>query len=233
MKEKKVHMNETAVAQHYGLPTGYIDLSQSFDVASLFACCKYDKEQGTWTPATSGEGVIYVVDVRMIPLGHGPKPICLQPFPRPSEQWGWVHEVTLGDDFDNLPYVKKFIFRHEANSSRKILENFHNGADLFPPDPMAVIADKIMEAQGVPVAVARKSIDDLIEDPQGLLDASFGDVVTMIEREKNVTVVDGRVNIIDDQTRNEIATGWAQRRDAFFEGIGFRLTRTSRDIPTA
>jgi hypothetical protein len=179
------------------------------------------------------KAVIYVLDVRMIPLGHGPKPICLQPFPRPSEQWGWVHEVTLGDDFDNLPYVKKFIFRHDANSSRTLLANFHDGKDLFPRDPMAVIADKIIGAKEFPLAIARKAIDDLIGDPQGLPDATFDDVVSMIESEKHVSIVSRPIDVIDGQTRDNIATAWANRREAFFEGIGFGMIRTSRDAQTS
>ncbi len=233
MKENKIHMNETAVAQHYGLPTGYIDLSQSFDVACFFACCQYDNTQGTWAAAPSGEGVIYVVDVRNIPLGHGPKPICLQPFPRPSEQWGWVHEVTLGDDFDNLPYVKKFIFRHNESSSRKILERFDHGRTLFPRDPLAVVADKIRHAKEVPLGVAQKSIQDLIDDPQGLPGAILDDLLDILSTEKNVTIVNRSVDVIDDRTRNEMVTGWAQRKDTFFKGIGigFRVTRTSKSVP--
>lgn len=226
MKEKKVYMDETAVAQHYGLPTGYIDLSQSFDVASFFACCKYDRERGTWGAVASGEGVIYLVDQRMIPLGHGPKPICLQPFPRPSEQWGWVHEVTLGDDFDNMPYVKKFIFRHNERLSQRILKHFHDGADLFPPDTMAVVADKIMNAREIPLSVARKTIEGLVEDPQGLPDMSIEDILIMIAKETNLTIVDSRVIIIDDRIRAEIAAGWEQRKGEFFRGIGFKVTRT-------
>jgi hypothetical protein len=42
LKEKRIFLDEMAVAQHYGLPTGYIDLTQSFDVAAFFACCRYD-----------------------------------------------------------------------------------------------------------------------------------------------------------------------------------------------
>ena len=227
-REKKVHMEETAVAQHYGLPTGYIDLSQSFDVASFFACCRYDRSRGSWSPIASGEGVMYVVDQRMVPLEHGPKPIGLQPFPRPSEQWGWVHEVRLGDDFDNLPYVKKFIFRHNEDAAQRILERFHFGADLFPPDPMAVVADRIMNAREIPLSVAKKTVHDLVEDPQGLLGSTTTDILTMITTERNVRVVDSDVAIIDDELRSEIAAGWEQRKAAFLEGVGFRLTRSAK-----
>lgn len=172
-----------------------------------------------------------MVDVRMTPLGQGPKPICLQPLPRPSEQWGWVHEVTLGDDFDNRPYVKKFIFRHDGDSSRRVFWKFRGGADLFPPDPMSIVADKIMQARVVPLAVASKTIRDLIDDPLGLPDASVDDVLSLIATEKTVTVVDGPVSVVDAQRARDIETAWTRRRDTFLNGIGIRLVRTDPDAP--
>jgi hypothetical protein len=109
-------MDEVAVAQHYGLPTGYIDLTQSFEVASFFACCEYDRETKSWNPAGEAEGVVYVLDQRELPRCGIIKPINLQVFPRPSEQWAWTCELTLGDDFDKLPFVKKFLFKHNFRS---------------------------------------------------------------------------------------------------------------------
>lgn len=226
MKQKKLHLNETAVAQHYGIPTGYIDLSQSFDVASFFACCRYDQKNHTWEPVASGEGVIYVIDQRMVPLGLGAKPICLQPFPRPSEQWAWVHEVVLGDDFDKMPYVKKFIFRHDKNASQRILNKFSHGVTLFPPDHLATVANKVNKAQEASLSVALKVIKGLINDPQGLPGRLTQEILDMVKRETNITILDIHPTIIDDQIRIEMQTAWNQRKDSFLNGIGHRLVRT-------
>lgn len=224
MKANGVFMDETAVAQHYGMPTGYIDLTQSFDIASFFACCKFENKE--WTPVTSGEGVIYILDQRRIPPGHGPKLIGLQPFPRPCEQWGWVHEVTLGDDFDSLPYVKKFIFRHDKKSSRRIFEKCQLGRALFPPDELATVAYKIMQAKEVPLNVACRTIEGLINDPLGLPGNTEEDILDMIAMELQVAAVDTPPIVVTDEIRTKMRVSWEQRKGSFFEGIGFRLTRT-------
>jgi FRG domain len=124
MNQQKLSIDEVAVAQHYGLPTGYVDLTQSFDVATFFACCRYDINSHRWEPAVSGEGVIYAVDWTRTPFRDAISPIYLQVFPRPSEQWGWTHELHLGQDFDKLPHVTKLIFKHDAELSSKILQHF-------------------------------------------------------------------------------------------------------------
>ena len=137
LKERRIFVDEMAVAQHYGLPTGYIDLTQSFEVAAFFACCRYDFTDKSWTPVADGEGVIYAVHWRTVPPGHFIRPINLQSFPRPSEQWGWTCELRLGDDFDKLPFVQKFIFKHDLEASRRIFARFSGGKDLFPSDPLS------------------------------------------------------------------------------------------------
>lgn len=227
MEQQKIYLDETAVAQHYGLPTGYIDLSQSFDVSAFFACCEYNKHHQKWSPVGSGEGVVYVLDQRLLPLGMGPKPICMQPFPRPSEQWGWVHELTLGDDFDSQPYVKKFIFKQNLQASQRVFEKFDRGGALFPPDPLATVADKILASSQVPLNVALKTIQGIVKDPLGLYGESTQDVVDMIEREARVTISTAPDSILDDKVQAEMHLVWNQRKGAFLNGVGYRLTRSN------
>ena len=217
-----------AVAQHYGLPTGYIDLSQSFDVASFFACCRYNKQSKKWEAVTEGEGIIYVLDRRKFPPGIGPKAICLQPFPRPSEQWGWVHEVTLGEDFDSLPHVRKFIFKHDFNESKEILEKFQYGNILFPFDPLAKLADRIMESKSIPSSIARNVINDLLADPQGLPGISPERILSMIAEAKAITFTDALLTIIDNQLDREMHDGWEKQKGNFLNGRGILLVRTVR-----
>lgn len=61
-------------------------------------------------------------------------------FARPSEQWGWVHEMILGEDFDKLPWVIKAVFRHYLGASCELFERFNKGNALFPPDPLGDLA---------------------------------------------------------------------------------------------
>lgn len=157
----------------------------------------------------------------------GPKPICMQPFPRPSEQWGWVHELTLGDDFDSQPYVKKFIFKQNLQASQRVFEKFDRGGALFPPDPLATVADKILASSQVPLNVALKTIQGIVKDPLGLYGESTQDVVDMIEREARVTISTAPDSILDDKVQAEMHLVWNQRKGAFLNGVGYRLTRSN------
>ena len=221
-------VDENAIAQHYGLPTGYIDLSQSFDVASFFACCEYNAACSTWKPRNEGYGVIYAVDMSRTPVTGPTKPIALQPFPRPSEQWGWVHEVLMGEDFDALPHVRKFIFKHDSCASTRILERFDSGAKLFPPDPLSDVADTIIQSREIPKEIGRSVVEDLIEDGFGLPGERWQDVLTMVSGHKGVEFLSSSVQLImRSRMISDMDAIWERRKDAFFRGIGVRLVRST------
>ena len=91
-----------ALAQHYGIPTGYMDLSESFDVSCFFATCYVDKAR-TWQPRTEGVGVMYLLPTERIPIRPDVlQPIGLQVLPRPREQFGWVIVCGIGSDFEDI-----------------------------------------------------------------------------------------------------------------------------------
>ena len=229
MSDERIVFDKTAVAQHYGLPTGYIDLSQSFEVSSFFACCKYDSTRRKWQPVQEGEGVVYMVDRTQTPVGEFVKPICLQPFPRPSEQWGWVHEILLGQDFDTFPHVRKFIFKHDAAASQRILERFDQGAALFPPDPLSKVADRIKQSHEIPMVVSMGVVKDLINDPFGLPGEQAQGVLAMVEQETGVTFLEScDVLVMDNRVIGDMNANWTQRKIPLSdgEGIGVRLVRT-------
>ena len=91
-----------ALAQHYGIPTGYMDLSESFDVSCFFATCYPDKA-GKWHPRTEGTGIMYLLPTERIPVRPEVlQPIGLQVLPRPREQFGWVIVCGIGGDFEEI-----------------------------------------------------------------------------------------------------------------------------------
>jgi FRG domain len=59
-KEERFEIDRMALAQHYELPTGYIDLSESLEVALFFACCEF--QNGRWQPLSKGRGILYRID---------------------------------------------------------------------------------------------------------------------------------------------------------------------------
>ena len=225
LRAKRVFLDEMALAQHYGLPTGYIDLTQSFDVASFFACCRYDSQQELWLPVADGEGVVYSVFWRAVPNDYAIRPINLQFFPRPSEQWGWTCELHLGDDFDKLPFVHKFVFKHDLAASQRILVKFSQGRALFPDDPLSELADKIMDSSILPLNVAERIAKDLIDDPQGKPGSTLKDIFYLL-REVAGVKLSSDIMIPDlPVIVSKLDNVWNHKRDSFFEGIGFQLVR--------
>jgi hypothetical protein len=140
---RSIKMNNFAIAQHYGMPTPYLDLTQSIEIASFFACCEY--RDNAWQPKVTGKGVMY---------SFGPMSNCelfgLVTFSRPVLQKAWFVFLPFGVDFEKLPQVKKFVFNHTLEGARHYLEMFNFGKDLFPEDPAADIAKDIVTSGSIP-----------------------------------------------------------------------------------
>jgi hypothetical protein len=233
MTEQRIWIDELAVAQHYGLTTQYIDLTQSLDVASFFACCRYDAATREWLPMSDGEGVIYAIDRTLtVPDPEGDtlpcKPINLQPFPRPSEQWGWTYEAKLGEDFDSAPHVWRFLFRHDVGLSQAILNHFDGGKALFPPDPTADLAERIVRTNVLPLTLATAVAATLLPGPAND-DALIAAFVAEASRHGGVTFATGVPDPLDKALREELERVWQARSPEFLQqGIGMRLVRTRR-----
>jgi FRG domain len=120
--EERIDINTQAVAQHYGLPTTFIDLTESPSVAAFFATCaiRRGRKPGELlcSPLSEGVGILYRVRMPNLPFGSC-RPIGLQPFPRPKEQWAWTYELWLGKDFQDprcseQPCVESILFHQSA-----------------------------------------------------------------------------------------------------------------------
>jgi len=118
-KQENIHLNRLARAQHYEIPTGYLDLTHSFDVAAFFATCR--RTPSGWEPIGDSEpepGIVYRVEFDRMKnalelfMALGP-----QPLPRPYEQRAWVAELPLVDSFDGWPIVFVIQFKHNESVS--------------------------------------------------------------------------------------------------------------------
>jgi hypothetical protein len=162
--EAPLFVDHVAIAQHYGLRTGLLDLTESVNVAAFFATNELLRD-GRWVPATDGWGVIYRLSV---PRSRSPQeaekdlewmsPIGYQPFPRPNEQWAWAYELGITQDFWTLPDVEAFMFPHIADESRRWHERFSCGSVLFPPDDLADVATDVNNATELPFDLADRLI---------------------------------------------------------------------------
>ncbi|WP_404549006.1 FRG domain-containing protein [Dyella jejuensis] len=111
-KANRLYLPELELAQHYGIPTALLDLSESIEVALFFATHEF--KDGMFHPCTSGTGILYMVDRTRVPKGLVSRFISVasQPFLRPLSQWAWTCELLMGECFEDCPSLGAIEFEH-------------------------------------------------------------------------------------------------------------------------
>lgn len=166
--QQHLSLDPIALAQHYGIPTGYLDLTDDFNVSAFFATCR--KTKNGWQPVDTGIGVVYRVNLNRLqtPFGRymqlGP-----QQLPRPSEQCAWVTELPLCHAFEGWPNVGMLQFQHDRHVGEHFLEMYSGGERLFPLDPLADVAAEILACREIPVDIVEAALDSFANDPIGIL----------------------------------------------------------------
>ncbi|WP_259066815.1 FRG domain-containing protein [Mucilaginibacter sp. X4EP1] len=226
LKERSFLMDTMALAQHYELSTALLDLTQSAEVGAFFACCKY--ENGNYVPVGEGEGVFYLIDLRLMPgENRSINAIGQQLFPRPAEQWGWTFELSMGEDFDASPYVIKFIFKHSMEQSEKIFKKFNSGSTLFPDDPLKELANAIKNIDSVPLAHVTAMIKNLMSDEKGLMGTDMDEIIANLR--KYVIITDNEPLLLNADLVTRLQSALDLRKEDFLKSVGFRLVRTQKD----
>jgi hypothetical protein len=194
--DQQLDLDEIALAQHYGIPTAYLDLTDDFNVSAFFATCHETKEG--WEPVDIGVGIIYRVALKALenPFGHY-KPLGPQQLPRPAEQAAWVTELPLCHSFEMWPGVTTLQFEHDSRIGEHFLEMFDGGRSLFPSDPLADVAAEILACREIPADLVDMALNSFIGDPYGLL----GEQIPSIRKEiaKLARLVNSRRLLSDQQ----------------------------------
>jgi len=166
--QQKLDLDAIAVAQHYGIPTGYLDLTDDFCVAAFFATCRHVSMR--WEPMNSGMGIVYRSTLKSLssPFGRF-VPLGPQPLPRPSEQCAWVTELPLCHSFEWWPDVASLRFEHDRAVGEYFLKMFEGGEKLFPKDPLAEIAAEILSCREIPTDIVDAALDSFANDPLGIM----------------------------------------------------------------
>lgn len=138
LEDNDLFVNYEALAQHYGIATNMMDMTNSPLVAAFFATTGYDPIVDRYYPIlhTVSKGVIYFSPTgslmnfsnrnRIWPIGQ-------EALRRPGEQRAFAMTMDEQSDFNMLA----FPFWHDPHSSLKVWDMTHGGQLLFPYDPMA------------------------------------------------------------------------------------------------
>ena len=158
------------LAQHYGLETSWLDITNDFKVALFFACCRWDNEQGKWFPLTKAEteqnektqyGVLFHIPQDRVmmeqalyeyntiadksgsdPL-HAILPIGFQPFRRCDMQTGYGIQMQSPYPLQDDISFEKLHFRHDEKLSQWIYEEMDGGRKVYPQEGLNDFSDVI------------------------------------------------------------------------------------------
>jgi len=215
-------LDPIALAQHYGIPTGYLDLTDDFNVSAFFATCRATNRG--WETVESGIGVVYRVILKKLdnPFGQY-MPLGPQQLPRPTEQCAWVAELPLFHSFEGWPDVSMAQFHHDKRVGEHFLNMFAGGNRLFPPDPLADVAAEILACHEVPADLVEAALDSFARDPCGLRTEQLPSLRKEITQ--LATLVNNRRLLTDQNVSSLLANSeWRERMLADAK-VKWRLVR--------
>ncbi len=147
-----------ALAQHYGFATNYVDTTTDFSVAMFFAYTKYNN--GCYHPITDFEEyspVLYVTQIQnfIFPTSKNNCEIVgFQSTLRPLTQKAMAIDCQ---DYVNLKSsFRKIELPKDASYALGIYNSFHKGAKLFPREPVALIAQEIIDSKHINIEILKK-----------------------------------------------------------------------------
>ena len=149
------------LAQHYGLETKWLDITNDFKTALFFACCYFEDDK--WKPLTIGQtevcdkrkyGVIFHApqwNVNALNLSmyfdkessRSVLPIGYQPFRRCAAQTGYGICMNREEPLQDEIIFEKLHFRHDEKLSKWIYEEMDCGKEIYPMEGLNEFDDII------------------------------------------------------------------------------------------
>lgn len=157
---KRSEFNFSAVAQHYGFKTNFLDITNRLRVALFFACCIKEKDK-PWRPLNKHDfistdfadgryGVLFIQD-RFRCGTNLVKPIGYQPFLRCHSQYGYFIRMRSEWDLqDTASGFTMLCFKHDEKFCRYIFELNEKGRAIYPDATDSIFIptfDKIRETK--------------------------------------------------------------------------------------
>lgn len=145
LKSANLYVNYDGLAQHYGIETDMLDLTNSPLVAAFFATTEYDPLKDEYRPVEDcvSIGCIYFLSLGAHFNGFNNNtdgdiwPVGMEALRRPSEQRGYTMRLKEGQDFNTISGdIMCFRFIQNKDWSYRIFAATGGGKLLFPYDPM-------------------------------------------------------------------------------------------------
>lgn len=144
--QRMIVVDMVPLAQHYGFPTEYMDITNNKWVAAFFAVTKFcdDKYEPVDEYFDDGVGVLYVSS----PSKDDPisqqfwmtdklQALGFQYFSRPTKQYSMVFRMEEGEDFNQYPAWRKILFRHDKKASDIVYQMSWRQKRWFPLDALS------------------------------------------------------------------------------------------------
>lgn len=195
LPEVKLYLNNNfwyepwALAQHYGFATPMIDLTNEIAVAAFFATHKYDFVSKSYRLMKEGVGRIRCQKgTAFDPDCQKVRPIGVQPFMRPSNQYGLGYWIPENEDFAQQSISVEF---DQDESVNKRLEVAMGGPEtvFFPNEYISQMAS-VIKLENV---VTNKAIKAFAEDKPYLKPQPGLDEIRDTLKRKGVFIVDAPV----------------------------------------
>lgn len=224
-RENSIEVDYDALAQHYGIPTFWLDITSSIDIACFFAVAHFDRD-GNITPSDDGTGVLYRVHWRSFdePQRYFTS-ITHSPASRPGRQHGWSIGLQRQTDFNAQEFVEPFEFTHDRACSQRILARL--AIHLFPQDSITNVAKTLISApavtmEGIKAALARDGCPhEKIESMSNVWGERLCNGLNLdVYLDEEFALTEAQ---IDEGNRDANVA-----RKEFFTEVGFRLVRESK-----
>lgn len=149
--KKNFRVSKVGLAQHYGLQTEMLDLTNDIDIAAFFAVCPYDEETDSYRTICDDQvhtGIIYAIITQDYLtqrldkfLDEKISVIGMQPFLRPGSQKGFSIKLEKDEEF----FAMKYTFNYTKKESDFYFNKYNNGESLWAKDEIASMVKPIIQ----------------------------------------------------------------------------------------
>lgn len=212
----RIKVDFTGLAQHYGLLTDCLDITDNFYIAAFFACCEYDKDTDRYIPKTeSREGIIYFISTIVMEEYNNFDIVGLQPFCRPAEQRAFRYKLNKGDDLAKKTFVKKLKFKQTPEGTKYLYRMFNNGNKLFPYD---MLKNKVEEIKAANI-FSKKAFLETYKSFNFTKPINY-----YLEklREKNIIIGKSTVLDFNNKEMEIFEKSWKEKKKHYFDNAGHR-----------